>query len=113
MGRSSGTRRESEPFRFAVSGERAKLREAALKLGFPIDPQLFGAAAMAIAEREIREARENSELIPSAVPRFMESVLSRMVALRAARAEGIFRVPGDATEMQELRRRINGEVAMS
>ena len=40
MGRSSGTRRESEPFRFAVSGERAKLREAALKLGFPIDPQL-------------------------------------------------------------------------
>ena len=96
MGRSSGTRRESEPFRFAVSGERAKLREAALKLGFPIDPQLFGAAAMAIAEREIREARENSELIPSAVPRFMESVLSRMVALRAARAEGTFRMPRDA-----------------
>ena len=29
QGRSSGTRRESEPFRFAVSGERAKLREAA------------------------------------------------------------------------------------
>ena len=102
MGRSSGTRRESEPFRFAVSGERAKLREAALKLGFPIDPQLFGAAAMAIAEREIREARENSELIPSAVPRFMESVLSRMVALRAARAEGIFRVPGDAVLLREM-----------
>ena len=97
-----GVWRESEPFKFSVVPQRERLREAALKLGFPIDPQLFGATAMAIAEREILEARENHELIPSAVPRFMESVLSRMGALCAYKAEGIFRVPGDAVLLKEV-----------
>ena len=94
--------RASGPFKFAVSDQRARLRQAALDLGYPIDPKLFGASAMSIAAREIQQARENSEMTPSAVPRFMETVLTRMVQLRAAEAQGVFRVPGDAALLTDM-----------
>ncbi len=87
--------RASEPFKLAVAGQRAELRQAALGLGFSVEPKLFGASAMSIATREIQQARQNSEMIPSAVPHFMETVLARMATLHAAEAEGVFRVPGD------------------
>eukprot|EP01044_Picomonas_judraskeda_P040421 COSAG03_NODE_19830_length_329_cov_0.691304_1_plen_99_part_01 len=57
---------------------------------------------MSIAAREIQHARENSEMTPSAVPRFMETVLTRMVQLRAAEAQGVFRVPGDAALLTDI-----------
>eukprot|EP01045_Picozoa_sp_COSAG04_P027165 COSAG04_NODE_3921_length_2420_cov_736.458854_1_plen_581_part_10 len=94
--------RDSDGFKYAVARERNKLRQATLRLGFTIEPRLFGASAAAIAEREAIAARADADAIPLEVPRFLDSVLARLAALGAAATEGIFRVPADATELKAV-----------
>ena len=75
--------RDSDGFKYAVARERNKLRQAALRLGFTIEPRLFGASAAAIAEREAIAARADADAIPLEVPRFLDSVLARLAVLGA------------------------------